>query len=365
MDIFVSILIPIRNEAAYIERCLAAVLAQDYPAAQMEILVADGMSDDGTREIVGEWQQQDARIKLYDNPGRIVPKGLNILIPNAKGDILIRVDGHCVIAPDYVRSSVKHILEDDVNGVGGPMHSIGENKGSQAIALAMSSKFGVGGSSFRTETGETKLVDTVPFPAYTREIIQKVGLYDEELVRNQDDEYNYRIRKAGGKILLAEDVKSKYYSRGSLNKLWKQYFQYGFYKVRVLQKHPRQMRSRQFVPPLFVLSLIASIIMMLVLPWGRLLLLVLMGLYISVNLVASILTARKKGWHAVWRLPFAFMVIHLSYGSGFLWGLLKFGTHLIKIFVCLGIVFMISQVHPIALEGKANHFLASIQQLTH
>ena len=321
---FVSILIPIRNEAAYIERCLAAVIAQDYPAPQIEILVADGMSDDGTREIVGKWQSQDARLQLYDNPGRIVPKGLNILIPNAKGDILIRVDGHCVIAPDYVSSCVKHLLKDDVDGVGGPMHSIGEDKTSQAIAMVMSSKFGVGGSSFRTETGETKLVDTVPFPAYTREIIQRVGLYDEELVRNQDDEFNYRIRKSGGRVLLAEDVHSTYYSRGSLNKLWKQYFQYGYYKVRVLQKHPRQMRPRQFVPPLFVLSLIVSIIFMLFFPKGGLLLLGLMGLYFVVNLVASILTARKKGWHAVWTLPFGFMVIHLSYGSGFLWGLFKF-----------------------------------------
>ncbi len=274
--------------------------------------------------MLGSGSSKMRALQLYDNPGRIVPKGLNILIPNAKGDILIRVDGHCVIAPDYVSSCVKHILEDDVDGVGGPMHSIGENKGSQAIALAMSSKFGVGGSSFRTETGETKLVDTVPFPAYTREIIQKVGLYDEELVRNQDDEFNYRIRKAGGKILLAEDVQSKYYSRGSLNKLWKQYFQYGFYKVRVMQKHPRQMRPRQFVPVLFVLSLIASIIMMLVFPWGSILLSGLVGLYIAANLFASILTARKMGWYAVWRLPFAFMAIHLSYGSGFLWGLFKF-----------------------------------------
>ena len=323
-QLFVSILIPIRDEAAYIARCLAAVLAQDYPPACMEILVADGMSEDGTCEVLGSFQEQDGRIQIFDNPGRIVPTGLNILIPKAKGDILIRVDGHCVIAPDYVSSCVKHLWEDDVDGVGGPMNSIGEDRGSQAIALAMSSKFGVGGSSFRTETGETKLVDTVPFPAYTREIIQKVGLYDEELVRNQDDEYNYRIRKSGGKILLAEDVQSTYYSRGSLRKLWKQYFQYGFYKVRVLQKHPRQMRPRQFVPLLFVLSLIASTIFMLVFPWGGILLLSLIGLYIAANLVASIVTARKKGWYAVWRLPFAFSVIHLSYGFGFLWGLLKF-----------------------------------------
>ncbi len=320
----ISILIPIRNEGIYISQCLQAVLRQDFPSDQIEILIADGFSDDDTRSIIYEIQDNFPNIKLFDNPGKIVPIGLNILIPKAKGEILIRVDGHCVIAPDYVSNCVRHLQQDGVDGVGGPMRSIGEDLISQVTALAMSSKFGVGNSSFRTETGQTKLADTVPFPAYKRAIIEKVGLYDEELVRNQDDEYNYRIREAGGKILLAEDVRSTYYSRGSLPKLWKQYFQYGYWKVRVLQKHPRQMSLRQFVPLAFVLALILNLFLSLVVSWRWLALLVLLAAYLLANLTTSIIIASGHGFKKLLLLPLAFAIIHLSYGLGFLVGLFNF-----------------------------------------
>jgi len=321
---FVSVLIPVRNEVGFIAKCLQAVSEQDFPSNLVEVLVVDGMSDDGTYELLQSWTALAANRFVFQNPGKIVPKGLNILIPKAKGDVLIRVDGHCIIAPDYVSNCVRHLQQDQVDGVGGPMRSIGEDLISQVTALAMSSKFGVGNSSFRTETGQTKLVDTVPFPAYTREIIQKVGLYDEELVRNQDDEYNYRIREAGGRILLAEDVKSEYYSRGSLKKLWKQYFQYGFWKVRVLQKHPRQMSLRQFVPFAFVLALMFALILSFTVPWGWMALLALLAVYLLANLSASIITASGQGFKTLLLLPLAFATIHLSYGFGFIAGLFKF-----------------------------------------
>lgn len=321
---FVTVLIPIRNEGNYINQCLQAVSRQDYPSDLFEILISDGMSTDNTRSLVAEWMKNDPRIRLFDNPKHIVPTGMNILIPQAKGEILIRVDGHCVIAQDYISNCVRHLNSGEVDGVGGPMHSIGEDLVSQVIALAMSSKFGVGNSSFRTETGQTKLADTVPFPAYKRDIIEKVGLYDEELVRNQDDEYNFRIREAGGKILLAEDVKSEYYSRGSLKKLWKQYFQYGFWKVRVLQKHPRQMSLRQFVPLAFVLAFPLTLLLNFLVSWGRLAMLILVVAYISANLAASIVSAFGQGAKKFLLLPLAFAIIHFSYGLGFLVGLFKF-----------------------------------------
>ena len=321
---FVSILIPIRNEEAYIEACLNAVFAQNYPEDQIEILVADGHSEDHTLEIIRDFRKNHPIIQVFDNPEKIVSTGLNKLISRSKGEILIRVDGHCKIAPDYVRNCVKHLQERHVDGVGGTMQSIGEDYVSQVIALAMSSKFGVGDSAFRTEVGRTKLVDTVPFPAYTREIINKVGLYDEDLVRNQDDEYNYRIRKAGGKILLASDVRSIYYSRGTFIGLWNQYYQYGFYKVRVLQKHPRQMSPRQFVPPLFVLSLLIFSILAFFFPWGLSALSGLVILYALANLITSLLVASREGWKYFFLLPLAFATLHLSYGTGFLMGLFRF-----------------------------------------
>ena len=323
---FISLLLPIRNEEVYIPACLNSLRAQDYPANRIEILVADGMSTDNTKQIVTDWMQQDRRVRIYDNPQQIVPTGLNLLIPQAKGDILIRVDGHCVLASDYVSKCVRHLLNDGVDGVGGPMHSIGQDLISQATAIAMSSKFGVGDSSFRTETGQTKLADTVPFPAYTREIIEKVGLYDEELVRNQDDEYNYRIRKAGGKILLAEDVHSDYFSRGSFAKLWRQYFQYGFWKVRVFQKHPRQMSPRQFVPPLFVLALLSAAVLAFAVPWGWYALVGLLGVYLFACLAAAFVHVKGQKTVVVLLLPLAYTIIHTSYGLGFLIGLLRFAN---------------------------------------
>ena len=322
----ITVILPIRNEVNYIAKSLDAIMSQDYPHEKIEILVVDGMSNDGTREMVASYQQDNLTIKLIDNTGKIVPIGMNLALRESAGEIIIRVDGHCIIAPDYVSNCVRHLLEDGVDGVGGPMRTVGEDFISKVIALAMSSKFGVGDSAFRTETGQTKLADTVPFPAYTREIIEKVGMYDEELVRNQDDEYNYRIREAGGTILLADDVRSTYYSRGSFAKLWKQYFQYGYWKVRVLQKHPRQMSLRQFVPPVFVLSIILSMLMTPVFSWGWIPLVIILGLYLIVNLGVSISIAAKRGWKYPVSLPAAFSIIHISYGLGFVVGLLKFAN---------------------------------------
>lgn len=328
---FVTVILPVRNEAAYLRAGLSAVLGQDYPAGRMEILVTDGMSTDGTREIVQESQQQHPSIKLIDNPGRIVPTGMNAALRQARGEIIIRVDGHCEIARDYVRKCVEHLQNDPIDGVGGPVETIGATPLAETIAVAMSSKFGVGGSAFRTETGKTMLADSIPFPAYTRSIIQKAGLYDEELVRNQDDEYNYRLRELGAKLLLAQDVHSRYFSRASLGKLWRQYYQYGFWKVRVLQKHPRQMSLRQFVPPLFAISLLLTTILALIsplfaIPNSYLLfpLILVIGSYSLANLLASVITSSKKGLRCLPLLPLVFAILHLAYGLGFLVGLIKF-----------------------------------------
>ena len=320
----ISVILPVRNEGKRIRHALDAILDQDYPKDNVEIIIADGLSTDETRAIIEEYQNKQSSIQLIDNPGEIVPTGINLAIRKSKGEIIIRVDGHCIIEKDYISRCVHHLRNDNVHGVGGPMETIGETNLSKTIALAMSSSFGVGNSAFRTTFGKTMLVDTVPFPAYTREIIHKVGLYDEELVRNQDDEYNYRIREFGGKLLLAADVRSKYFSRGTLLKLWKQYFQYGFFKIRVLQKHPRQMSLRQFIPPIFVLVLVISSVLAVLTTWGPWLLRLSAGSYFIANIIASISSSLKKGWNHLSLLPIVFLIIHLSYGLGFLAGLIKF-----------------------------------------
>ena len=320
----VSVLMPVRNEAAYIRRSLGAVLAQDYPAGRMEVIVADGHSTDGTREIIAGMARQYLNVALIENPERIVATGLNAAICVAKGEIIVRVDGHCEIAPDYVSRCVSTLREGEHAGVGGVVETVGETSTARAIAAAMSSWFGVGGSAFRLATSKTQVTDTVAFPAYTRSVINRAGPFDEELVRNQDDEYNYRLRKLGVKVLLAADVHSRYYSRATLPGLWRQYFQYGYWKVRVLQKHPRQMRLRQFAPPLFVAALLITLMLAATFPAAVYLLGLIGGGYVVAVFAASILSARKNGWELLPILPIAFAVVHLAYGSGFLMGLLKF-----------------------------------------
>lgn len=320
----VSVIMPVRNEAAYIRRSLEAVLAQDYPAERIEVIVADGGSTDGTRQVIGQLQTRFPQIRLIDNPGKIVSTGLNLALAQARGEIIVRVDGHCEIASDYVRRCVEHLRRDGAGGVGGSVETIGENWMAQSIALAMSTPFGVGGSAFRTLKERTLFVDTVPFPAYSRSTLAHAGPFDEELVRNQDDEYNYRLRKLGYRILLAADVRSKYYSRSSLRSVWQQYYQYGYWKVRVFQKHPRQMRLRQFIPPALVAGMIASAVLGAFFPPGRLLPGLLIGAYLLANLTASAWTAARRGWQYLPALPLIYAALHLSYGVGFLVGLARF-----------------------------------------
>ncbi len=321
----VSVIMPVRNEAAFIERSLGAVLAQDYPADRLEVFVADGASTDDTRAIVSRLAGgQHVPVRVIENPAGTAAAGLNRAIAEARGTVVIRVDGHCVVPPHYVRRCVVHLERRRVDGVGGPVRTIGETPAAQAIAAAMSCRFGVGDSAFRTTRGEQRFVDTVPFPAYTREAIERAGPFDEELVRNQDDEYNYRLREMGGRILLAGDLESTYYGRSTFARLWRQYFEYGCYKVRVMQKHPLQMRPRQFVPALLVLALGAGAL--LALAGHPVPLLLVAGSYLAFIAAATLL-------HAKWdralllRLPLAFAVLHLAYGTGFLAGLVRFRRH--------------------------------------
>jgi glycosyltransferase involved in cell wall biosynthesis len=320
---FVSVVMPIRNEANYIYRSLSAVMLQDYPPDRMEVIVADGASTDATLEIVKSLQSDYSNLRLINNPGRVAATGLNQAISQAQGEIIIRVDGHCEIARDYVHRCVGHLRNGEVDVVGGPLQTVGEGYIACGIALAMSSRFGVGGSAFRTLPNATMLTDTVAFPAFTKAAIERAGPFDEELVRNQDDEYNYRLRKMGARILLAANVQCRYYSRSSLWSLWRQYFQYGYWKVRVMQKHPRQMRLRQIVPAAFAAALLMSLLIMpfsVVAGWS---LALVLSSYLLANLASSLQEARKD-WKLLPLLPPAFAILHLSYGLGFLVGLVRF-----------------------------------------
>ncbi|MBO9308960.1 MAG: glycosyltransferase family 2 protein [Chloroflexi bacterium] len=323
----VTVIMPIRNEADFIVRSLGAVLAQDYPPERVEIIIADGMSSDGTRAEIARLaaQHPERAITVIDNPRQIVPAGMNLAQGIARGEIIVRVDGHCEIAPDYISQCVAHLQRGEAGGVGGPIETVGQTPYGQSIALAMSSWFGVGGAAFRTVKDRALYADTLAFPAYRRDVIERAGPYDETLVRNQDDEYNYRLRKLGFRLLLTPKIRSRYYSRATLRRVWQQYYQYGFYKVRVLQKHPRQMSLRQFVPPLFVAALILGGALAVFSPLARLLWALVIIAYAVVNLSTSAALAARHGWQHLRRLPLVFAALHLSYGLGFWHGVWHFG----------------------------------------
>ncbi|MFB0525691.1 MAG: glycosyltransferase, partial [Phycisphaerae bacterium] len=321
---FVSIIMPIRNEAAFIEQAIKSILHQDWPAEKMEILVVDGRSDDDTREIVEELSQADHRVKMLDNPRRIVPTGINIGLKAMQGDLFIRVDGHAEVAPDFVRKSIQCLREHpDAWVVGGYIETVANDYIGKVIASAMRSPIGVGNSRFRLGNYEG-WVDTLAFGTHHKWIVEKIGYFDEELVRNQDDEFNLRINLAGGKIWMSKSIKSKYFPRGSLGKLWRQYFQYGFWRIRTLQKHKRPATFRQLVPLLFALSLLL---------WGFaglfwrpfwILLTIETALYLMGLLAGAFGVGRKFGWQYALPAPLVFAILHFGYGLGSLWGVIRF-----------------------------------------
>ena len=321
----VSVVMPVRNEADFIERSLRSVFAQTYPHSAMEIIVADGCSEDTTVELIEAAKgETDIDIMIVPNPDRIAPGGLNRAIAASKGSVVVRVDGHCEIDRAYVENCVRHLRSGKAEGVGGPIETIGETPRAEAVAFAMSCRFGVGGSAFRTIDDREMYVDTVAFPGYLRETLDAAGPFNTELVRNQDDEFNYRIRKMGGRILLAPDIRSRYYSRSTLGSLWRQYFQYGFWKVRVLQLHPKQMSLRQFVPFVFVLAIAVLILSSSVSTTARLGLGILALAYLAACIIAAFGAHKRVAFTNLPVVLAAFPILHISYGLGFARGLVFF-----------------------------------------
>ncbi len=318
----VSVVMPVRQEGAYIAAAVAAVLAQDYPADRYEVVVADGMSTDGTREALASLRRIHHNLLVVDNPGRIAPTGLNAAIRASHGSVIVRIDGHTRVAPDYVRACVSALERTGADNAGGRMTALGDGAFGEAVAAATSSPFGVGNARFHYSDHE-EWVDTVYLGAWPRRVFDRIGLFDEELVRDQDDELNYRLRASGGRILLSPSIKSWYTVRGTPAKLWRQYFQYGFWKVRVLQKHPRQMQPRQFVPGAFVAGLLGLGATALVSPIGRVGLAALVLVYLAGDLVATAASSRRR-WRLAPGIALAFPILHLAYGSGFLAGLVRF-----------------------------------------
>jgi len=388
----VSILIPIHNEAPYIAQLLDNLLQQDYTNGSLEILLIDGQSTDGTCKVIEQCLADQSRMchfnqdapaadksvspprhitprdethdsdiatylnsksiignsklvfRLLNNPARITPTALNIGIHEAKGDIIIRMDAHTLYAPDYITKCVEVLESTRAWNVGGPARTIANSSMQRAIAAAYHSPFSVGGARFHNSDYEGN-VDTVMYGCWRKETLEQLGGFDEELVRNQDDELNFRIMRAGGTMYQTPEIKFWYYPRASLKSLWRQYFQYGYWKVRVIQKHKLPASPRHLIPILFVLGLIIGLPLNFVLPLFATIYFSALVLYAFLTIIFSI--------HAVLHLPPpsksmqsssqpviksidlsssltfilllpVFLTYHLSYGFGFLTGLINF-----------------------------------------
>ncbi|MGH9013051.1 MAG: glycosyltransferase family 2 protein [Acidimicrobiia bacterium] len=323
----VSVVMPVRNEEAYLARSLGAVLRQDYPADRLEVIVVDGASDDRTTAVAEALTAglDVPPISVVTNPAAITPVSLNLGIEKAAGDIIVRVDGHCEIAPDYVRRCVDVLLETGVECVGGVFVTEGETESARTIAVAQSSRFGVGNVAFRTGRADPGLVDTVPFGAWPRRVFDEFGLFDEDLVRNQDDEFNFRVIQAGGRVWYDPTIRSRYFSRATLPKLWRQYFEYGCYKVLVAKKRGGVASARHLVPVGFVAALSCGAVASAVSGRARWLLAVVAP-YAVANATMSLRLASRHHVPAP-QLAAAFATLHLAYGSGFTWGAVRWHLH--------------------------------------
>jgi len=319
----ITVIIPFRNEEGRIGECLSAVLSQTLPQTSYEVLAVDGMSEDGSAAVVEDFLRKNTNLRLLKNPNKIVSSALNLAIKQARGEIIVRVDGHTVIEEDYLAEGTKYLEMTGVDNVGGPMRAIGTTYTGEIIALATSCPFGIGNGAFHYSNREG-FVDTVYLGIYPRRVFEKIGLFDEDLVRNQDDEFNYRLRKAGGKVFLNPAIRSYYYCRSTLKDLWRQYFQYGFWKVRVFQKHPQMMQWRQFVPALFVLSVFVGLGGGLINRFFLTGAFTGLGCHFVLDIIFAFKMAREKGWNHFPVLPLVFNVLHWSYGFGFLMGLIHF-----------------------------------------
>lgn len=323
----VSVIVPCYNEQSTIRLLLEALHEQTFPRAEMEVILADGLSTDGTRDVIAAFQKDfpDLEVRVVDNTRRSIPSAVNRAIEVSRGEFIVRLDAHSKPYPDYVANSVKAHEENRGENVGGvwEIRHGADTWIAKSIAVAAAHPLGVGDALYRHAKLASE-VDTVPFGSFRRALIDKVGFFDETLLTNEDYEFNARVRNAGGRIWLDPSIRSVYYARSTLLELVRQYWRYGFWKWRMLRRYPNTLRWRQALPPLFVLSLIGLALASIFIPFVRFILIGELVLYFFIMLLAGIYTAfRRQKPYLSFGLPLAISAMHITWGSGFLWSILK------------------------------------------
>lgn len=320
MSSLVSVVIPCRNEMKYICDCVQSILNSDYP--KIEILVVDGMSDDGTREQLKHLIEINGNIRIIDNPEKLTPFAFNYGVRNAVGDFIQIVGARNILAPDYISILVDTLnMNAEIGCVGGNYQHIYDSEQAKYISMAMESPFGVGGSNYRTMT-DSCFVDTVGVPMYRKEIFEEIGYFDEYLTRNQDDDFNFRVVRRGYKIYYNAKAKCTYFVRGSYSKLSRQMGQYGYFKVFVNRKHGTITTLRQIVPALFLLFMTLGILLSFFFPKFKILYSLVLLLYFLLGFSFSFRLEKKMG--GVLLVQYAIFRMHVGYGAGYIKGIWHF-----------------------------------------
>lgn len=322
----ISVIIPCFNEEKYIAALIENLLQQDYPKDKTEIIFADGLSSDRTKEIIQRYQTDYPFIKLIDNPYRVVPHALNAAIKASTGEVIVRMDAHSIYPKNYWSVLVQKLQEHSADNVGGVwITQAGTNTlTAKAIVLATSHPLGIGNADYRLGANEDKIVDTVPYGCFHRSLFDRIGYFDEQLLRNQDDEFNGRIIKNGGKIVLIPSLEIKYFARENYKKLWRMFYQYGLFKPLVNIKLGAPASLRQFVPPLMVLSLTLPLVIGIFFPFFLAIWLIIITVYASLVVSVSVHLAATNGIALYPYLLATFPVIHFAYGLGYIFGIMKF-----------------------------------------
>ena len=322
-NILISVIVPCRNEKVYIERTVKNIYDSDFEMESVEILIIDGMSDDGTTEVLEKLSKEYNNLKVIENTNKTTPFAFNIGVNNSRGKFILIIGARHIISRNYIRGCLDILEGDDsIAGVGGKVINLYEDDLSKGVSMAMNSSFGVGRGNFRI-SDTSGSVDTVGTPMYRREIFEEVGMFDEELSRNQDDEFNYRLIKAGFKIWLNCDINISYYVRSGISKLFKQYLQYGYWKVYVNKKLKTFTTVRQLFPIFFILFLLFyplilffSTTLFLVYP-----LVILIYIIITLSFSVKVSSGLNK---FTWITALSYLSLHFGYGIGYLEGILDF-----------------------------------------
>lgn len=319
----VSLVIPCRNEEKHIARCLDSIFENDYPTVQLEILVVDAMSADRTRTILAEYRQKWPMIRVLDNPKRLIPIAMNIGLRHAQGRVILKIDAHSTYPKDYISKCVESLIRFHADNAGGIWRIMPGNElpTAKAIALALAHPFASGNAYVKVGAKEPRWADSAAFGCWKKEVLEKIGGWNENLAGSSDMDLNARLKEAGGRILLDPEIQINYYADANFRSYWKHNFADGVWATYVLKFRSKAWAWRHWVPMVFLLSLLGSTVLALYSPIFGKLFVAILGCYVLASLAASVqISAREKNMNYLLVLPLTFGIRHFAHGIGALYG---------------------------------------------